>query len=108
MKQPYSATRTKAARDVLRERARQVTGEGFSAARDDCYTKRELAQAAAIYAAWSVAETPPPEDVRTIWPWDMSWFKPINQRRSLVKAGALILAEIERLDRESARLAESN
>jgi hypothetical protein len=27
------------------------------------------------------------------------WWKPTNRRRDLVKAGALILAEIERLDR---------
>jgi hypothetical protein len=40
-------------------------------------------------------------DVRSQWPggWDWSWFKPTTPRRDLVKAGALIVAEIERLDR---------
>lgn len=33
------------------------------------------------------------------WPWDFQWFKPSDDRRNLVKAGALILAELERLDR---------
>ena len=33
------------------------------------------------------------------WPWDAGWWKPSDRRRNLVKAGALILAEIERLDR---------
>lgn len=33
------------------------------------------------------------------WPWDASWWKPNARRRNLVKAGALILAEIERIDR---------
>ena len=28
-----------------------------------------------------------------------AWFKPTTPRRDLVKAGALIIAEIERLDR---------
>lgn len=34
-------------------------------------------------------------------PWDEKWWKPKNPRRDLVKAGALILAEIERIDRQS-------
>ena len=34
-----------------------------------------------------------------LWPWLSSWWKPSTNRRDLVKAGALILAEIERLDR---------
>jgi hypothetical protein len=33
------------------------------------------------------------------WPWSQDWWKPTNPRRDLVKAGALIAAEIERLDR---------
>jgi hypothetical protein len=33
------------------------------------------------------------------WPWAPELWKPANARRDLVKAGALILAEIERLDR---------
>lgn len=35
------------------------------------------------------------------WPWHIDWWKPSDPRRNLVKAGALILAEIERLDRAS-------
>ncbi len=37
------------------------------------------------------------------WPesWASCWFKPKDRRRDLIKAGALILAEIERLDRAS-------
>ncbi|MNY70647.1 hypothetical protein D3C86_2088230 [compost metagenome] len=34
------------------------------------------------------------------WPWSEDWWKPSPEpRRNLVKAGALILADIERLDR---------
>jgi len=36
------------------------------------------------------------------WPWNAGWWKPSDRRRNLVKAGALILAEIERLDRLAA------
>lgn len=37
------------------------------------------------------------------WPWSREWWKPKNPRRDLVKAGALIVAEIERLDRLEAQ-----
>jgi len=37
-----------------------------------------------------------------VWTWERAWWKPTTRRRDLVKAGALILAEIERLDRAAA------
>ena len=41
------------------------------------------------------------------WPWHRQWWKPKNARRDLVRAAALIVAEIERLDRATvARMAE--
>ncbi|MFP3799476.1 hypothetical protein [Paraburkholderia sp. SIMBA_027] len=102
-----------AARDVLAERARQVSEEGFTPTRDDSYADGQLAQAGAAYAI-AVADhtnhiinsgaafyTRSPD----IWPWSEKWWKPTNPRRALVKAAALILAEIERIDR-AARKAE--
>jgi len=85
---------TKAADDVLLERARQIKDEGFTDVSDDKYTYGELARAAACYclSASGCAERP-------FWPWPAEWFKPRTPREDLVKAGALILAEIERLDR---------
>ncbi|HCE9784511.1 TPA: hypothetical protein NH348_003290 [Pseudomonas aeruginosa] len=35
------------------------------------------------------------------WPWDEEWWKPKSARENLVRAGALVLAEIERLDRSA-------
>lgn len=37
----------------------------------------------------------------SLWPhsWASCWFKPTNRRRDLVKAAALLIAEIDRLDR---------
>ena len=97
---------SQAARDVLAERQRQVSAEGWDDINDDCNDRAELAQAAACYA---LSGTPADEavfihgrwkDPRDLfWPWDRAWWKPTNRRRDLVKAGALILAEIERLDR---------
>ena len=39
------------------------------------------------------------------WPWDLSWWKPVEFRRDLVKACALIIAEGEKFDRNRKRRA---
>lgn len=89
---------TNAARDVLAERQRQISVEGWTPAHDDQYTLGQLASAAGCYAMFTQAY--PPGDPVDFWPWARTWWKPsAGPRRNLVKAGALILAEIERLDR---------
>jgi hypothetical protein len=85
-----------AAKDVLAERARQVSVEGWTPEHDDRYVNGELAMAAASYASESITSH---GGMPSIWPWDASWWKPGDRRRMLEKAGALIIAEIERLDR---------
>ena len=88
---------TKAATDVLAERERQKTVEHRTDRHDDLWHKGQLAHAAGSYAIWgepACALSPP-----QYWPWSRDWWKPTSRRQSLVKAGALILAEIERLDR---------
>ena len=88
-----------AARDVLAERARQISAEGWTPEHDDQHVDGEMAQASGCYAlnaaGWKT------EALRGCWPikWMAAWFKPTTPRRDLVKAGALIIAEIERLDR---------
>ncbi|HHT5671475.1 TPA: hypothetical protein ACTZF8_001359 [Raoultella ornithinolytica] len=91
-----SRTITAAAADVLAERQRQITAEGWTREHDDKYQNSELADAAACYAihAHNQGFSTPAH-----WPWPPTWWKQTNPRRDLVKAGALILAEIERLDR---------
>ena len=61
-----------------------------------------MALAAACYARHAIVP-PALSDVPATWPWGASWWKPGDPRRMLVKAAALILAEIERLDRAAAR-----
>lgn len=110
--------------DILAERARQVRELGYTAEHDDVHIDSSLAMAAALYAA--------PEQLfiqrRLIagdavhfmdpWPWDRQADKrrrrhegglvPIEElgpdirRKQLVQAAALIVAEIERLDRAAA------
>ncbi|WP_243731175.1 hypothetical protein [Pseudomonas aeruginosa] len=88
--------------DVQAERRRQVEAEGWTPEHDDAHSHGEMARAAACYA---LAGSSAPNDgtaallVSLAWPWDEQWWKPTTTRRDLVKACALGLAEIERLDR---------
>lgn len=99
------AEMSKAARDVLAERERQKTVEGWTAEHDDAHNLGEMADAAACYAIRSSRTTDDQAAcagrsiINRLWPWEMTWWKPTIRRSDLVKAGALILAEIERLDR---------
>lgn len=97
---------TKAAQDVLEERLRQISAEGWTPAHDDQHTSGDLARAAGLYASnagtamhFGTADTSICDTAPYGWPWDESWWKPTTARRDLVKAAALILAEIERMDR---------
>lgn len=90
-----SATASRAIADVSAERRRQVEGEGWTAAHDDQHTHGDLAQAAACYAIYASGRSVPPD----LWPWAMEWWKPKDRRRDLVRAAALVIAEIDRLDR---------
>lgn len=88
-----------ALRDVADERHRQVYGEGRSPDRDLEYENDELARAAACYALPSGFRAINEMSVPFAWPWPSEWWKPHGRRRDLVRAAALIIAEIERLDR---------
>lgn len=91
---------SQAIEDIKEERARQKNVKGWTPEHDDTHVAGELAAAAACYAV--------PEHFRgdsltgflaQAWPWNWAHWKSTNRRRDLVKAGALIVAEIERLDR---------
>jgi hypothetical protein len=88
---------TAAARDVLAERRRQIESENWAPEHDDKYHKGELLAAALCYMR--AADITKPGIVPGSWPWPRAWWKPGMERRNLEKAGALILAEIERIDR---------
>ena len=87
------------------ERIRQVGQELWTSEHDDAHVNCELAQAAVCYIQQSIGrrwldpisyqKDIPPVD----WPWDQSWWKPKHPIRDLVRAAALIAAEIDRLQR---------
>ena len=80
------------------ERQRQVSDEGWSAENDNKYLNAELMAAAICYAhnAGQLKQASP-----RLWPWSSNWWKPTcgDPIRDLVKAGALIAAEIDRRQR---------
>lgn len=92
-------TMTKAAADMLAERTRQISAEGWTPENDDAYRHGDMSTAAACYAMMGRFHYPTPGNPPPQWPWDAAWWKPSSYRRNLVKAAALLLAEIERLDR---------
>ncbi len=99
---------------VAEERQRQIAREGFDAKHDAEHDSCELVDAALCYAAvasaevrGSTAEEWPASmfngfnDSLIEWPWEDEWWKPSDDPiRNLVKAGALIAAEIDRLQRK--------
>lgn len=103
---PAAVPRTAAERDVVAERARQVSQEGWTPEHDDRHGDGCLAVAAASYALHAASQNAINDGWKDTyakwaergWPFDDEWWKPSDARRELLKAGALILAEIERLD----------
>ena len=91
---------------IARERERQVSAEGWTPEHDDQHTQCELIQAAIGYAAYVgyvATEGEDPMDPLIDWPWEDNAWKPSGDPvRNLVKAGALIAAEIDRLLRAKA------
>lgn len=101
---------------VLAERIRQFRHHGYTHAGDDDFQAGELAAASISYleeAYCQATEFDPAERwhltelIPEHWPWqDEDWKPSVAPRRNLVKALALGLAELERLDRMASRTPE--
>lgn len=91
---------------IAAERVRQIAVEGWTPEHDERHDRGELIAAAICYAGVPLirmtykpkaAEEEITECMATRWPWEESWWKPSDSEiRNLVKAGALIAAEIDR------------
>lgn len=89
---------------IAAERTRQIEQEGWSRERDVAvHQNDELALAAATYAMPNRLRERFSDRIggwiAIWWPWPVKWWKPTpeDRVRELVKAGALIAAEIDRL-----------
>lgn len=99
---------------IAAERRRQIEAEGWTAEHDDQHTDESLAIVAALYAApfslftmeqgegWVEFHDPWPSELGDEWDRRQDF----DRRRRLVVSGALIAAEIDRLDRMTARESE--
>lgn len=91
--------------EISAERIRQMNVEGWTTEHDDRHDMGELANAAACYAMtpagrdYYVADAAMKKVWRWLWPWPLESWRPKDRRRDLIRAAALIVAEIERLDR---------
>jgi hypothetical protein len=91
--------------EIAAERKRQIEQEGWTHQHDDEHDSGELAAAGAAYAINAADRLHPQSqgdgnnEQPMFWPWSPEWWKPRNPRRDLIRAAALIVAEIERLDR---------
>ena len=74
---------------ISEERERQIIEERWTSVHDDSHNKGELVLAAHCYITDSVFA----------WPWDIEWYKPKDRIKNLVRAGALLAAELDRIQR---------
>lgn len=94
--------------EVAAERHRQISGEAYSLDHDDSLIPGDLARGAAAYALSGAIQEPLSrlrmrEWTASVWPWDRNLFRPTQPRRDLIKAAAMLIAEIGRFDRAARR-----
>ncbi|MBV6787257.1 hypothetical protein KWH02_19120 [Xanthomonas campestris pv. uppalii] len=106
--QPAAAIASIGVAAIAEERARQVQVEGMTPEGDAGYRYGQLTWAAVAYAQLAamdlqgggreqIATASPP----ACWPWGSSWWKPRDVRRDLVRAGALIAAQLDAIDQQA-------
>ena len=87
--------------DLIRdERRRQQEVEGYDAMHDRHHTPQVLCRAAVGYALHEDPSKLVADAAADLWPWSKEYWKPKDQLRNLVRAGALIAAAIDRLQYE--------
>ena len=89
---------------IAAERFRQIHEEGWSSSHDDEHDQGEMINAALAYAAAARGGLTNHQIEFCFWPWSKEWWKPSTDPiRNLIRAGALIAAEIDRLKRLEAQ-----
>lgn len=96
---------------ISTERKRQIESEGWTPTHDAQHDSGEMVAAAISYALSPYSDERIGDDHRVPyglavpdrWPWDVEWWRPTpkNRIRELTKAGALIAAEIDRLEHDA-------
>lgn len=73
--------------------------EGWTFDHDDKHRDGQLLRAAMLYLGHERKTVSYRDGVPVSWPWEPKWWKPKDRERNLVRAGALMLAERDRLTR---------
>ena len=101
---------------ITTERQRQIEKESWTPEHDDTHVNGQMAKAAAAYALHGTKDPhlDSHHDGYNVFPWDKKWWKPNHftpsnetiedLMRNLEKAGALCIAEWERLKRLKAQM----
>ncbi len=88
---------------IAEERERQINSLGWDEANDDVYKQGELPIAAYVYTGHAIGVLmglPRQPKTPRVWPWpEYAWNPSGDPVKDLVKAGALIAAEIDRINR---------
>lgn len=86
---------------ITRERYRQIGEEGYNAEHDERLEPGALAMAAAVYIMGACSGMRGGEErsgeVMICWPFETAAYNPKDPLRDLVRAGALVAAEIDRI-----------
>lgn len=86
---------------IMKERQRQIEVEGYDETHDRHHTPQVLARAAVAYALFDDEAGLLSKAGENLWPWGKEFWKPKDQKRNLIRAGALIAAAIDKLQMEN-------
>ena len=95
--------KTRGAYLIQKERERQIEEEGWTEEHDKHHTTEEFIKAAIAYLMYNIdSKVTDYKYVAKVswWPWDKQWYKPKTKLRNLVRAGALIAAAIDKLQKD--------
>lgn len=97
--------------EIATERQRQIDAERWTQEHDDDHDNGKMALSACVYAHYAATDHAHNQAIECFteedcedfsprgWPWAPEAFKPKPRRYDLIRAAALIVAEIERHDR---------
>lgn len=79
---------------IMAERKRQIRQEGWTFNHDAQWTDEQLVWAALSYLLHKEGDK---NSLPSTWPWGQEFWKPKDRLSNLIRAGALIAAEIDRI-----------
>jgi hypothetical protein len=85
---------------IKEERERQIKEEGYNATHDSFHNVDEFVKAAVSYSIIDLKDSQE-NYAYAWWPWNETSWKPKDRLRNLVRAGALIAAAIDKLNKDN-------